>query len=167
MILNYVFTGLLVVASLILQGHPSFGMLGSFFGVKPDIMFIVIVYLGFTYGAFYGEVVGFIGGLLIDCMSSSPLGLMAFPKMVIGLLAGLFGRSMFKSTFLTIIIIVGIGSLIKGVITMLLAAIFSHTSFSAITSVILPETIYNVILSYPLFWIFDKIYQPEVNREGN
>lgn len=167
MILNYIITAVLVVASLILQGHASFGFMTFIFGVKPDILFILVVYLGFTFGSFKGQTVGFIGGLLQDSISHSPLGLLALPKTAIGLLAGLFGRNMFKSSFISVSLLVLVASLVKGILTFLLTAIFCNASLSVVTSIILPETIYNTLLAFPLFWLFDKIYQPEQTREGN
>ena len=44
MILSYVFTGIIIIVSLIIQGHSSFDVL-RIAGVKPDIMFIAIMQL--------------------------------------------------------------------------------------------------------------------------
>ncbi|MFW5770265.1 MAG: rod shape-determining protein MreD, partial [Spirochaetota bacterium] len=104
MILKYIITGAILLASLIIQGHSSVDVL-RIAGVKPDLMFIVIIYFGYSFGSFYGEVTGFIGGLLQDSVSNSPLGLMAFPKMALGFIVGMLGRSIFRENIITIFLL--------------------------------------------------------------
>ncbi len=101
MIISYIITGILVVISLVIQGHSSFNVL-KIAGVKPDLLFIIVVYLAYSFGSFYGETIGFISGLLHDVVSNSPLGLLTFPKMALGFIVGMFGRSVIKSNIITI-----------------------------------------------------------------
>ena len=65
MIVKYVITGAIIIASLLIQGHTSFDVL-RIGGVKPVLLFIVVVYFAYSFGSFYGEVIGFISGLLHD-----------------------------------------------------------------------------------------------------
>ncbi len=165
MIYTYVFSAILAGISLLVQSHTSFEIL-RIGGVKPDILFIVIVYLAYTYGSFYGEIVGFIAGLLQDSISNSLLGLMAFPKMALGLVVGMFGRSVIKDNILSITLLVFVASLAKNIITLMLYYIFHQAEVSAVIGVILPESFYNAILAPPLFFVFDKIFQKDLKREG-
>jgi rod shape-determining protein MreD len=165
MILTYVFTAVIVLLSLLIQGHPSFDVL-RIAGVKPDLIFITVVYLSYCFGSFYGEVVGFAGGLLHDAVSNSPLGLLTFPKVAIAFVAGMFGRSIFKSNILTISLLLFIASIVKGVLTLVLCYIFHEASAQSIISIILPESFYNALLAPPLFFIFDKIFERELERAG-
>ena len=164
-VIPYIFTAVLIILSLIIQGHPSFDVI-SIAGVKPDLLFILIVYLAYSFGSFYGEVTGFISGLLHDAISNAPLGFLTFPKMVLGFIAGMFGRSIIKSNIITVSLIIFIASLIKGLITLILAYIFHQGSISTVISIILPEAFYNALIAPPLFFIFDKIYEKELEREG-
>ena len=166
MIVTYLFTGAIIIASLIIQGHTSFDVL-RIGGVKPDLLFIAIVYFAYSFGSFYGEVTGFIGGLLHDAISNSPLGLLTFPKMVLGFLVGMFGRSVFKENILTVSLLLFFSSLAKGVITLFLSYIFHEASISAIAGIIFPESFYNAILAPPLFFLFDKIFERELSKEGS
>jgi rod shape-determining protein MreD len=154
------------VASLIIQGHSSFDVL-RVAGVKPDLLFIAVVYFGYTFGSFYGEVTGFIGGLLHDSVSNSPLGLLTFPKMAVGFLAGMFGRSVFRENAVTVFLLLLSASLIKGIITLFLCYLFHEASVSAIASIIIPESIYNAVVAPPLFMLYDKIFEREIQREGS
>ncbi len=165
MIYSYVMTAVIVIISLVIQGHTSFDSI-RFAGVKPDLVFIIVVYMGYSFGSFNGEVTGFIGGLLHDSISTSPLGLLAFPKLAVGFMAGFFGRSMVKSNILTVFLIIFFASLLKGIITLLMAYVFHEAMISAITSVILPEAFYNAILAPLLFFLYDKIFQKDLEQEG-
>ena len=166
MIVTYVIMGIVAAVSLLIQGHPSFDVI-RIWGVKPDLLFIVIVYISYSFGSFNGQVAGFVGGLFHDVVSRSPLGLLTFPKVVLGFLVGMFGRGMFKNTFITIAIMLLLASLLKGVVTLFLCYIFHHGSVSQILSVIIPESFYNAILAPFLFVLLDKIFEKELQREGH
>ena len=165
MITTYIFSGALIIASLIIQGHSSFDVL-RIAGVKPDLIFIVVIYLAYNFGSFYGEVAGFIGGILHDAVSNSPLGLLAFPKMFLAFVIGMFGRSILKDNVLTISLMLLTTSVIKGIITLLLCYIFHEGRISTVITVILPESFYNAVLAPLLFYLFDKIFQDSLSKEG-
>lgn len=165
MIFTYIITAVLVVVSLIVQGHPSFDVI-KIAGVKPDLLFIVIVYMAYSFGSFYGEVVGFAGGLLHDAVSNAPLGFLALPKVIVAFVVGMFGRAVFKSTLLTVILLIFISSLAKGLITLMLAYIFNEGAISSVLSIIVPEAFYNALVAPLLFLIFDKIFEGELEHEG-
>ncbi len=165
MIYTYLITAALILVSLLVQGHSSFNVI-SIAGVKPDLMFITIVYLSYSFGSFYGEVVGFASGLLHDAVSNAPLGLLTFPKVALGFLVGMFGRSVFKSNLLTVSLLLFVTSLIKGVITLFLCYIFHHSFIASVVSVIIPEAFYNALVAPALFVIFDKLFETELAREG-
>lgn len=158
MILTYVLTGAVILASLIIQSHSSFDAL-RIAGVKPDLVFIMIVYSSYSFGSFYGEVTGFASGLFHDAVSSSPLGLLTFPKVILGFVIGYFNRSVLKDNVLTVSAMVFLASLAKGVITMILTFIFLEGSISSVINVIIPESFYNAILAPPLFILYDKIFE--------
>lgn len=155
--LSYVFTGIIIVASLLIQGHSSFDVI-RVGGVKPDLLFISILFFGYNFGSFYGEITGFIGGLFQDSISNSPLGLLALPKVLIGYFIGVLGRDLFQQNFVVIALLVFGASLVKGILTLILCWIFQDASFSDITSIILPESFYNALLSPFLFKLFDRLF---------
>lgn len=158
MIIIYFFTAAILIVSLIIQGHSSFDAL-NIAGVKPDLSFIAVVYFAYSFGSFYGEVTGFISGLLHDAISNSPLGLLTFPKMALGYFAGMFGRSILKQNILTVFFMLFSASILKGIITLFLCYLFHQASISAVFSIILPESFYNALLAPPLFFLFDKLFK--------
>jgi rod shape-determining protein MreD len=165
MIVTYLFTAAIILVSLLVQGHTSFDVL-RIAGVKPDLIFITVVYLSYCFGSFYGEVTAFISGLLHDAVSNSPLGLLTLPKVAVAFIIGMFGRSLFKSNILTISLLLFSASIVKGFITLFLCYVFHESSASSILSIILPEAFYNALLAPPLFFLFDKIFERELEREG-
>ncbi len=165
MIVTYLFTAAIILVSLLVQGHTSFDVL-RIAGVKPDLIFITVVYLSYCFGSFYGEVTAFISGLLHDAVSNSPLGLLTLPKVAVAFIIGMFGRSLFKSNILTISLLLFSASIVKGFLTLFLCYVFHEASASSILSIILPEAFYNALLAPPLFFLFDKIFERELEREG-
>ncbi|MBP7603280.1 MAG: rod shape-determining protein MreD [Spirochaetes bacterium] len=165
MIVTYILTAALVLASLIVQGHSSFEIL-RIAGCKPDLIFIVIVYMAYNFGSFYGETTGFIAGIFHDAISNSPLGLLAFPKMLLGYVVGFFGRSVFRQNILTVALLIFLSSLLKGVVTLFLAYLFHTAAVSSLVHVVFPESFYNALLAPPLFFLFDKLFEKELAREG-
>jgi rod shape-determining protein MreD len=161
----YIFTGAIMLVSLIVQGHSSFDVL-RVGGVKPDLIFIAVVYFAYTFGSFYGEVTGFIGGLFHDAVSNAPLGLLTLPKVIIAYVVGLFGRSVFKQTWMTVCLLIFGASLLKGLLSLLLCFAFHDAFAKDIIGIVIPESIYNAILAPFLFILFDYLFANEIERNG-
>ena len=163
--MTYAFTTVIILVSLLIQGHTSFDVI-RIAGVKPDLIFISVIYLSYSFGSFYGEVVGFISGLLHDAVSRSYLGILTFPKVALAFIVGMLGRGIFKSNILTISLLLFIASILKGFLTLFLCYVFHEAEASSVLSIILPEAFYNALLAPPLFFVFDKIFERELEREG-
>ena len=58
-------------------------------GVKPDLQLILVVFLALRRGSMSGQIAGFVGGLLEDVVTLSPLGFHAIVKALVGFCAGL------------------------------------------------------------------------------
>jgi len=165
MIITYIITGALILVSLVIQSHSSLDVI-RIFGVKPDLVFIIVVYTGYSFGPIAGQVTGFVSGLFHDAVSNSPYGFLAFPKLTVGFIMGLIGRAVLKDNIPTIMILMLVATLVKGVITLLLSYIFAYGMISDIIDVIIPESLYNAILAPPLFFLLDRIFRGELEREG-
>ncbi|MFW6366423.1 MAG: rod shape-determining protein MreD [Spirochaetota bacterium] len=165
-IISHIVTAIIVVVSLLIQGHSSFDAL-RIGGVKPDLLFIAIIYFSYTFGSFYGEATAFLGGLIHDAVSNAPLGFLTLPKVIVAFTVGLIGRSVIKSNILTIAMLMFLSSIFKGIITLLLAIVFHEAVIGDIARVIMPESFYNALLAPPLFFLFDRIYENELPAEGS
>lgn len=162
MILPYIFAALITAVALVLQGTDIIAIAGK----KPDLIFIFVIYTGYSFGSFNGQLVGFIGGLFHDSISRSPLGFLTLPKVVLGFVAGMFGRAVVKNNVFTVMLLIFIASVLKGILTLFLAYIFHQALLVSVIQIILPEAFYNAVISPPLFFIFDKIFQGELERGG-
>ncbi len=165
-LLSNIFTVIIVLVSLLIQGHSSFDAL-RIGGVKPDLLFIAVIYYSYTFGSFYGETTAFFGGLIHDAVSNAPLGLLTLPKVIIAFCVGLIGRTTLKSNILTIALLIFVSSILKGIVTLMLAVVFHEAMLSDIARVIMPESFYNMLLAPPLFFLFDRIYENELPSEGS
>ncbi|MBS1518763.1 MAG: rod shape-determining protein MreD [Bacteroidetes bacterium] len=62
----------------------------SNYNITPDLVIVLVIYLGFTRGQIAGMVSGFITGLTLDLLSGSFIGLSALSYCVAGFIAGYF-----------------------------------------------------------------------------
>ena len=164
--LKYIFTTIIIILALVLQSHTSLDVI-RIFGVKPDLLFIVIVYFSYTFGAFYGQVAAFSSGLLRDAVSNSPLGFLTLPSVLIAFVVGMFGKEMLKDNLLTISLMIFAASFVKGIIAYLLSIIFLSASAFSIINVVLPESIYNAIIAPAVFILLNKLFTEEINWGEN
>ena len=162
MILKYIFTTILVIVALVIQSHVSLDAI-RIFGVKPDLLFILIVYFSYTFGPFYGQVVAFASGLLRDSISNSPLGFLTLPSVIIAFIVGMFGKEMLKDNLITIAVMIFVASFLKGIVAYLLSIIFlSETSAFSIINIVLPESLYNAIIAPAVFILLNKLFTEEI-----
>jgi rod shape-determining protein MreD len=55
---------------------------------RPDLIILVVIFIGFRYGTTQGIIAGFILGVLQDSFSPHPVGISAFADTIVGFLAG-------------------------------------------------------------------------------
>jgi len=70
------------------------------YGIKPDLVMLLVVFYGFLLGPGEGAFLGFAGGLIEDLFSGSYIGLNALSKMFAGYLAGVCGERLYKENAL-------------------------------------------------------------------
>ncbi len=164
MIFRFIISALLILVSLTVQSHPSFSAI-SIFGIKPDLLFIIIIYLAYRNGALYGEICGFSGGFMLDAVSNAPFGMFTFPAVVCGYLVGKYGSDLFKNTVPTVMLLVFTASVLKGTVTFILCLIFSEGYFMQIFTVVFPEAFYNGLVSPLFFLVLDYIFDRHQGSE--
>ncbi len=128
------------------------------FGVKPDLILVIVLAIGFFQGSYRGISYGFLGGLLEDIFSSVNLGTNALSKVLCGFLVSLIGRKVYESLGAQAAIIV-IFSLLDRIFTWVIL-LFSATPqpFSlAILVKIAFYISYNLIVGLVVFPLMKKI----------
>ena len=122
---------------------------------KPDLILLLILYIGLTYGAIPGILTGFIMGILQDAMSSNPIGMTALAHCLIGFMAGQVKQ--FKLAYNTRIVAALLLMLLHGLIFYLVYQYKSEATYSyLIYSRVFPNTIYTFILGFILSIFFRK-----------
>jgi len=173
MILEKIIILIAVFISYFMQTSLDFFQLG---GIKPDFLLLLTVYYSIHKGEMYGIWIGFLAGLLQDInlgvMTISGtshvrhyLGINILPKALVGYLGGKFADSIQKNNNLTWFVIVFIFSIIKGIVLFILTAIF-HENVAAemLVTVILPESLYNALLSLIWFRFLYFVIPPMVRQ---
>ena len=79
----------------------------SRYNISPDIVLLLVIYLGISRGHISGMIYGFLAGLTLDILSGSFTGLSALSYTISGFVAGYFhrepGESSIKFSFVGII----------------------------------------------------------------
>ncbi|MDH4262516.1 MAG: rod shape-determining protein MreD [Spirochaetia bacterium] len=166
MILEKIIILIAIFISYFLQTSLEFFQLG---GIKPDFLLLLTIYYSMNKGEMHGIWIGFIAGLLQDInlgvmtiagtsQVRHYLGINILPKALVGYLGGKFSSSIQKYNNFSWFVIVFIFSLTKGVVLFILTGIFhGNVAAEMLVTVILPESLYNALLSLLwfrlLYWI--------------
>jgi rod shape-determining protein MreD len=119
---------------------------------RPDIILLLIIYIGFYYGAIPGTLTGFIIGIFQDAMSPIPVGMTSLANCVIGFSAGQvkqFKLALNAKVVAALVLILGHGLIFYLVYRYKSEATYVHLIFSRV----FPNTIYTFILGL-IFSIF-------------
>lgn len=128
-----VFLGALVVQTSLLR-YVSIG------GVRPDLVLIIVVYLGFVRGPEVGTASGFVFGLFEDVYSGGLPGANALIKTILGFTCGLLGKRLYTQSLLSHILGVGIGTVANATI---LSSI--HGFVPEWRTILMYEMLYNLL----------------------
>ena len=103
--------------------------------------------------------VGFSCGLLLDFFSGSVLGLYALLYLYLGYLSGFFKKIFFGDDLKLPLILIGSSDIIYGIIVYIVLFLFrkQYNIGFYLTSVILPETVYTVLVSIPIYYLILEI----------
>ncbi len=137
-------------------------------GAVPDVALIALVYLANRNGSMAGQVSGFFAGIVQDFVSLAPLGFNALIRTVTGYLFGLSRGNIFIDPFLAPILVVLAATILKGVLTALVAAVFGVSAvFPALFSVrFLIEIGYNSLLAPFVFGLLRLIRPLQLVARG-
>ncbi|MHB9144084.1 MAG: rod shape-determining protein MreD [Symbiobacteriia bacterium] len=137
------------------------------FGVKPDVLLLLAIIYGLLYGPSRGAAVGFVGGLLQDLLMGRLIGMRALSKAITGGLAGLAEREVFKENLAMPFLLSLVGTVLaEAAVYLVLRVTGRPTPFvQAWKQVIVPEAIYNAVLSPFLYKLFYR-YAPTWYEEA-
>ncbi len=154
-----------IAACFILQ-CSVFGNL-SFGGIVPNLMIILTSSFGFMRGEKEGLIIGFFCGLLSDIFFGELLGFYALILMYIGFINGKFSRIFYPEDIKLPLALIVISDLSYGVLCYILMFLLRgkfHFSYY-FTSVILPETLYTIVVTMFLYPMILKVNEKLEEQE--
>lgn len=135
----------------------------SVFGVKPDLVLILVVFNAFLRGSREGSLVGFLGGLFEDLAAGSYVGMNALSFMAAGYLVGLTESKLYKDSSLIAVFLVWLSSFTAQIINYILLSLMEVyiNPGVALFSVFIPTATYTALL---VPFIYRRFYRS--SQEG-
>jgi len=114
---------------------------GLFWGVKPDLALLVIVWVAYSNRGHQGVLTGFLTGMVCDLLSSTPLGYFPFLYIIPAYAASVLHQFVEMDAFFIPVIMGFVGTVLKGISSIFLIAIFGE------------DILGSYVLSDAHFWI--------------
>lgn len=138
-------------------------------GIVPNTALLIVISIALYKGRFYGGFVGFVIGIIQDIVFSPVVGVNAFIYFFAGYLVGLVENKLTKENILIPILFSILGTIYYNfsyyVFMFFLSQNIPFLSFAK--DILVIETIYNGVLSIPIYKIFSKIFVVPKIRFGN
>lgn len=137
------------------------------FGISPNTAIIIIVSFSILRYEIEGAIIGFFAGLLQDIFFGNVIGLNALLYMLIGYVCGKPYKIFYKENYLLPIFLVFGSTIIYNLSYYILNFFFRGRldSLYYIKTIIIPETIYNIIICLPIYAIIYYINKMVEQRE--
>lgn len=125
-------------------------------GVKPNLFIILMLFLGLFAGRKFALTFGIIMGIFIDLFISRTVGVTSVMLGIVGMLGGYFDKSFSKDSRMTLILMIGVSTLIYELGIYGITSIIGSAEFEVIPFIkkIIIEMLFNailIIILYPLF----------------
>lgn len=152
---------LAIVIALVLQ-TTVFGSSGiQPLGVPPALVTLVVIAIGPYVENEYHLLLGFTAGILADLMGSGTLGLWAMTLTTVAYVSSRL-RAQFQESLILSGVIVFALTLGSQVLFVLLGTLFGQNLVgdTSLTAKIVLPALWNLLLAYPVFWLFGTIFKP-------
>lgn len=135
----------------------------TIFGVKPDLVLIIVVFNAFLRGPREGALFGFFGGLFEDLAVGSYIGMNALSTMAVGYLVGLTESKLYKDSSFMVVFLVWLSSFVAQFLNYILLSLMEVyiNPGVALFNVIIPTATYTSLL---VPFSYRKFYRS--NNEG-
>ena len=161
---RYIYLLLLNIVCFVLQTtvfrHLPLG------GVVPNILIMITAAFGLMYGRKLGMFSGFVGGLMIDAMFNSVIGLTILIYSFIGYVNGMLNKLYFKERLYIPVITIVLSDLAYGVLYYVCCFMLrGRMDFMFyLMHVMIPEAVYTLIIGVPIYLLMRQIkehFKPE------
>ncbi len=147
------------ILSLIIFISSTWGGIIEIFGVKPDVVLVILVWMALNQGPFPAQISGFASGVIEDVLSISPLGFHITSRTLISFLVGFAREYVGIDRFILPIVFTAGTFVIQAVWQTIISAVFQiQTSQSPLFSLeFIIGLVYTALLSPFLFFISDNV----------
>lgn len=164
--LRYLIIFLIIIICFLLQ--TTFFQTFALAGVSPNLLIIIVVSIAYMGGKNQGIIIGLICGLLYDFIYSDVIGLYSLIYMFIGYINGFLNKIYYSDDFTMPIFIIGISDFIYGISVYIFEFLLRGklNILFYIRRIILPETVYTLLISVILYKILHSINSKIETKEG-
>ncbi len=136
-------------------------------GVHPDLMLMLVTAWSILRGSEEGMLWAVIGGVALDMLSGAPFGVCTLALLIVGFLAGLSRRSVFRSDLLLPLLIVPLATLLyEGMMLLALRALGWPADLrTGVSRVVLPAVLVNTV-SMPVVYLLARELHRRTRWEG-
>lgn len=130
------------------------------FDVKPILFLIYVVVISCYAKRKEAAIVGFFSGYILDLLIGKIWGLYALLLMILGFsIANFYERIIGQRNFIMIMVFVFISTCITEFLYYMISfiAVENISLWYALVNVVLPEGLYNVVMSFPIFLLVKKL----------
>jgi rod shape-determining protein MreD len=157
----------IIVTALSIAQSTVFSFI-ELLGAHPDLMLITVIFVANRNGMMTGQLVGFVGGAVLDSIGLAPFGFYAAIYTIVGALFGVTRGKVFVDPVLMPIVFGVVATLLKGVVAAVISGLFGLDAVQAtlFSSTYWVELGYTAILSPIAFALLSmlKSIQPDVRR---
>lgn len=139
-------------------------------GIMPNIFVILMLYIGLYMGRTMGIIYGITYGIFLDIWVGKSLGLTSIALAVIGLISGMFDKTLSKDNRLTVLLMGAVCTMIFEVVLYIMQYMVFGINLEILTFIktLLVEAIYNMLLIIILYPLMSKTgYEIEDEIKGN
>lgn len=128
--------------------------------IRPDILFILTLYLGFSYPPISGGILSFFTGYLMDLFSGNALGFYTLSRPLIFFTAQLFRGRFYLEGFPSQFLFVFIFAMAEGLFILILMTTLHSVPFGTLYpllfSSLLPQSLFTSLVTPVLFFLFHR-----------
>lgn len=129
-------------------------------GIKPNVVIILVVFIGYKYGKIPGMIMGFFMGLFLDLTEADYVGYYAVIYLTIGYLMG-FVNKLYNGDFNLIPVgLIGVSDLMLNFMIFITGFLLRNRLDLPyyVIRIILPEAVYTMIVAALFYRIIDAVY---------
>jgi len=131
----------------------------SLWGITPNLVFIFVICFAMFNGREKGMIMALAMGLLLDMLTTYQFGLVTVLMTTAAVLTTTVFARVFSPNISTALVSVGVCNLGYNLLLVLGMSLFGqgHPIFYDFFRIILPEAIYNMLLTFPIFLLLDQL----------